>query len=81
MSRSRSRHDLQGPGSSRLFGDGSRWDLAGVWCPLPGSSLLRAVITADCMSQRPALIGLSLSVRWRRGRGWPLWGCHGDWAI
>lgn len=63
MSSSGSTHDLRGPGSSCLFGDGSCWDPAGEWCPLPGSSLLRAVITADCMSQRPALIGLSLSMR------------------
>ena len=56
-------------GSSRLLGDGSCWDPAGVWCPPPGSSLLRAVITADCMSQRPALIGLSLSVRGQGGAG------------
>lgn len=54
---------------------------AGVWCPLPGSSPLGAVITAECVSRRPALIGLSLSSRCRSGRGWPLWGCHGDWAI
>lgn len=69
MSSSGSTHDLQGPGSSYLFGDGSCWDPAGVYCPLPGSSLLRAVIIADCMSQRPALIGLSLSMRWGGGGG------------
>lgn len=37
-----------------------------VRCLLAGSSPLRAVITADCVSQRLALIGLSLSVRWRK---------------
>lgn len=69
MSHSQIGHDLQGPGSSCLFGDGSCWDLAGGWCPLHGSSLLRAVITADCMSHRPALIGLSLSMCWGGGAG------------
>lgn len=67
LSSMRRTHDLQGLGSSCLFGDGSCWDPVSVWCPLPGSSLLRAVITADCMSQCPALIGLSLSMRWGEG--------------
>lgn len=40
-----------------------------MWRPLPGSRLLRAVITADCMSVRPVLIGLSLSVLWWGGAG------------
>lgn len=45
-----------------------RWIWSGrdARCLLAGSSPLRAVITADCVSQRLALIGLSLSVCWRK---------------
>lgn len=55
------------------------WDPAGVWLPPPpppclAPLFLRAVITADCMSQRPALIGLSFSVHFGvGGGGWGGW--------
>lgn len=42
----------------------------GLPCPAP--LFLGALITADCMSQRPALIGLSLSVRSGGAGGWGL---------
>lgn len=59
------------------------WDPAGVWLPPPpppclAPLFLGAVITADCMSQRPALIGLSLSMH--LGVGWGESGGRGGWG-
>lgn len=55
-------HDQQEP---RLILCVWRWIWSGPDAAPPGGLLsLRAVITADCASQRLALIGLSLSVHW-----------------
>lgn len=65
-----------------MFGDGSR--LVPCRClvalaapPHLAPLFLRAVITADCMSQRPALIGLSLYMHLEVGWGDGGWGVGG----